>query len=195
MLMLARLTAKRQILTSILALFSMIVFGQKAVTGKITGPDGQPVAGATVTVKGTNVATTTGLDGRYSITVPGNRTQLVVSYVGYETTEVPIGSSGVADLALKVSTTNLNEVVVTGYSAQRKKDITGSVAVINTKELVANPGSNVESLLQGKAAGVTVGTSGVPGAGASIRIRGFTTFTKTSHCMLWMVPVQVLSAT
>ncbi len=71
---------------------------------------------------------------------------------------------------------NLDEIVVTGYSSQRKKDITGAVAVVNTKELVANPGSNVESLLQGKAAGVTIGTSGVPGAGASVRIRGFTTF-------------------
>ncbi len=67
-------------------------------------------------------------------------------------------------------------MVVTGYTSQSKKDITGSVAVVNVKELVANPGSNVQSLLQGRAAGVTVGTSGVPGTGANVRIHGYSTF-------------------
>ncbi|MCW3116078.1 MAG: TonB-dependent receptor plug, partial [Chitinophagaceae bacterium] len=163
--MLANLTAKGFAITFSLIFFSLAVFAQKTITGKITGPDNQPVFGATVSVKGTNIATTTGSDGSFSINVPNNQNSLVVSYVGYETSEVNIAGKGVVDVGLKIQSANLNEVIVTGYSAQRKKDITGAVAVVNTKELLANPGSNVESLLQGKAAGVTVGTSGVPGAG------------------------------
>lgn len=150
---------------------------QKTVTGTITNAkDNSPIVLATVSVKGTKVAAVTGANGEFSITVPAGKNTLVVSSVGYEEDEVSIANTSSVKLSLKERTNALNEVVVTGYSAQRKKDITGSVTVVNAKELVANPGSNVESLLQGKASGVTVGTSGVPGAGASIRIRGFTTF-------------------
>ncbi|MEJ7828065.1 MAG: SusC/RagA family TonB-linked outer membrane protein, partial [Segetibacter sp.] len=96
--------------------------------------------------------------------------------VGFEPTEVLAGTGSALNVALNATNTTLNEVVVTGYSTQAKKSITGSVAVVNIKELVANPGSNVQSLLQGRAAGVTVGTSGVPGAGASVRMHGYGTF-------------------
>jgi len=89
---------------------------------------------------------------------------------------MPAGSGSPLSVFLKETNTTLNEVIVTGYSSQAKKDITGSVTVVNVKELVANPGSNVQSLLQGKAAGVTVGTSGVPGAGANVRMHGYSTF-------------------
>ncbi|MDN3658026.1 TonB-dependent receptor [Ferruginibacter paludis] len=158
-------------------LSSQIYAQQKTVTGVITNAkDNSPIVMATVSVKGTKVAAVTGANGEFSITVPSGKNLLVVSSVGYEEDEVSIANTSSVKLSLKERTSALNEVVVTGYSAQRKKDITGSVTVVNAKELVANPGSNVESLLQGKASGVTVGTSGVPGAGASIRIRGFTTF-------------------
>ncbi|GAC1490913.1 MAG: hypothetical protein NVS1B13_20770 [Flavisolibacter sp.] len=77
----------------------------------------------------------------------------------------------------------MGEVVVTGYSSQAKKDITGSVAVANIKELNTNPGSNIQNLLQGRAAGVTVGTSGVPGAGSNVRIHGYSSW-KTRSSLL-----------
>lgn len=154
-----------------------VCFSQKTYTGKVTdSKTGAPVVGSTITVRGTTTGTQTDNEGNFTISVPNNRTRLMVSSVGYEPQDVTVTGQTDLSVSLKSTLSTLNEVVVTGYSAQRKKDITGSVSVVSAKELVANPGSNVESLLQGKAAGVTVGTSGVPGAGASIRIRGFTTF-------------------
>lgn len=174
--MLAQPTMRGLCITLCFLFFSISLFAQKNVTGKITGSDGQPVVGATVAVKGTNVGTKTSATGDFEINVPAGGTTLVVTSVGFEDQEVRIGTASNLAILLKERVSNLNEIVVTGYTAQRKKDITGAVSVVNAKELVANPGSNVESLLQGKASGVTVSSSGVPGAGASVRIRGFTTF-------------------
>ena len=158
-------------------LSSQIYAQQKTVTGLITDLiSGKPIVGSTITVRGSNAGTETNSDGNFTISVPNANSRIIVSSVGYELQEVATAGKTSITVALKATNSTLNEVVVTGYSAQRKKDITGSVSVVNAKELIANPGSNVESLLQGKASGVTVGTSGVPGAGASIRIRGFTTF-------------------
>ncbi len=153
------------------------VFSQKTVVGKIvSGKTSQPVALATVTVKGTNVAVASEKNGSFEIKVPANKSTLIISSVGFDDYEIDITSSSNIQASLVEKQSALDEIVVTGYTSQRKKDITGSVTVVNTKELLAVPGPNVESLLQGKASGVTVGTSGVPGAGASVRIRGFTTF-------------------
>lgn len=157
-------------------LISTVLFAQKSVTGKITDPNNQPLAGATITVRGTNVSTLTDAGGNFTINVPAGRNQLSVSSVGFESQEVSIGNESSINVSLKTLTSTLNEVVVTGYSSQAKKDITGSVSVVNVKELTANPGSNIQNLLQGKAAGVTVGTSGIPGAGSNVRIHGFSTF-------------------
>jgi TonB-linked SusC/RagA family outer membrane protein len=158
-------------------LIAQDLLAQKTVTGKVTNKtDNQPIPGASVQVRGTNIGTQTNTEGNFTINVPDDNSVLTVSVIGYEPVEMPVAGKTSFNLSLTQSTSVLNEVLVTGYTAQRKKDITGSVSVVNTKELVSNPGSNVESLLQGKASGVTVGTSGVPGAGASVRIRGFTTF-------------------
>ncbi|MDQ6903888.1 MAG: TonB-dependent receptor [Bacteroidota bacterium] len=159
-------------------LFTNIIFAQqKSISGKITDAGtGLPVAGATVVVRGSNTGTQTDGSGNFTITVPNSNSRLVFSSVGFEPQEVAVSGRSNVSVSLKSTTSTLNEVVVTGYTSQRKKDITGAVSVVSAKDLIASPGSNVESLLQGKASGVTVGTSGVPGAGASIRIRGFTTF-------------------
>src|SRR4051812_625224 len=154
------------------------VYAQQTITGKIINKTGNaPISGASIKVKGSNVGTQTNDAGTFSINVPKNNSVLEISVVGFENMEIPVnGRASLGTLSLNPTASTLNEIVVTGYTTQRKKDITGSVSVVSAKELVANPGSNVETLLQGKASGVTVGTSGVPGAGASIRIRGFTTF-------------------
>lgn len=158
-------------------LTSQIYAQEKTIVGTITDvKDNSPVAFATVSVKGTSTTVATSANGSFSISVPAGKKILVVSSVGYTVEEIDISGKSIVNFTLRANASSLNEVVVTGYTAQRRKDITGSVSIVNTKELLANPGSNVESLLQGKASGVTVGTSGVPGAGASIRIRGFTTF-------------------
>ncbi len=159
-----------------LLLISTISFSQqKTINGKITDANQQPVQGATVLVKGTTNGVTTNESGNFTINVSNTQSTLVVSYVGFESIEIPASRSDF-NLVLTDQSSSLNEVVVTGYSSQVKKSITGSVSVVNVKELVANPGSNIQNLLQGRAAGVTVGTSGVPGAGSNVRIHGYSTF-------------------
>ena len=174
------LTQKLKVLCMLVCgiIFTAQIFAQqRTVSGLITDQTtGKPVVGSSITLKGSNTGTETNSDGSFTINVPNANSRLNVSSVGYEVQEISVGAKTTVNVSLKSTNSVLNEVVVTGYTAQRKKDITGSVSVVNAKELIANPGSNVESLLQGKASGVTVGTSGVPGAGASIRIRGFTTF-------------------
>lgn len=162
------------------ALFFLFIgfnsFAQKTITGKITnGKDNNPLSYATVTVKGTNVATVSGSDGSFSINAPAGKTTLVVSSVGFTTKEVD-ASSGNVSVTLAETTSSLDEIVVTGYTAQRKKDIAGSVAVVNVKELKQMPVGTGEAALQGRASGLTVITSGQPGAASDIRIRGVTGF-------------------
>ena len=170
-----RSAAKAATLMLASLLLTVVVFAQKRITGKVVGSDGKPVVGATIQVKGSNTGTSTLEDGTFSITVPQNAT-LQISATGSKSQDVKVGSSSEVNVTLATTLSNLEEVVVTGYTAQRKKDITGAVAVVNVKDMTANPGSNIENLLQGRASGVTVTSSGVPGAGSNIRIRGFSTF-------------------
>lgn len=158
------------------SLLSSSLFAQKTVRGKvISNADKQPVIGATVQVKGGATGTKTEPDGSFSISVPADNSTLEISAVGFERIEVPVaGKTALGDIALATSTTTLNDVVVTGYSSQRKKDITGSVAVVNVSNLKAVPSGTTESLLQGQAAGVTVINSGAPGSPSNVRIRGIT---------------------
>ncbi len=158
-----------------LILFSTVAFAQRTVSGTVTA-NNQPVVGASVTVRGTNIGTTTDEQGRFTITVPNNQSILVVSYVGFENREIAVGTQSSIDLSLTQTGSTLNEVVVTGYTSQARKDISGSVAVVKVGDLKSVPSSNAEQQLQGRASGVTVISSGVPGAGASVRIRGFASF-------------------
>ena len=143
--------AKAVVCILLTALLSGSLFAQKVITGKVTGPDGKPVFGATVTVKGTIVATTTAADGSYSISMPSGSKVLIFSSVGYELSESSVSTSAnTVDAVMKLQTTSLNEVVVTGYSAQRKKDITGAVSVVNIAELKQSPvGTGEEALPAG----------------------------------------------
>src|SRR5581483_8474858 len=99
---------------------------QRVIIGKVTDQNNQAVAGATITVKGTTLATQTNASVTFSINVLGANTVLVFSSVGYEPKEFTVGSNTTLNVSLKTTTSNLNEVVITGYTAQRKKDITGS---------------------------------------------------------------------
>ena len=175
--MLAKRNYPRWLMTAVFLFMTTLAIGQKTITGNVNNNvNKQPIPNATVVVKGTNIATQTNAEGNFTVTVPNEKSTLLITNVGFEPIEMPAGSGSPLSVSLKETNTTLNEVIVTGYSSQAKKDITGSVTVVNVKELVANPGSNVQSLLQGKAAGVTVGTSGVPGAGANVRMHGYSTF-------------------
>ena len=145
----------------------------KKVTGTVTDAKGEPLLGVNVVVKGTTNGTITDLDGKYSLEVEPNSI-LVVSYIGYVSQQIP-ASGEVVNVTLKEDTQNLDEVVVVGYGTQQKKDITGSVAVVDTKDLLASSGSSATQQLQGKAAGVYIGQSGSPGSQSMVRIRGINT--------------------
>src|SRR5215203_378922 len=180
--MLLKLTAKRLWLASCLLILSSIALAQqKTVTGRITDAGNQPVAGASVIVKGTTIGTTTNDHGRFTISVPNNRNTLSVSYVGFDAQDVAI--SGVTDVNVALANsnlTNLNEVVVTGYTSQNRKAITGAVSSIKGTQLQAVQSGNIEQQFQGRAPGVVVITSGQPGTGSQVRIRGFSSFTDNS---------------
>lgn len=158
---------------------SFVVFSQKVVTGTVKH-ENDPLARATVSVKGTNVATTTGNDGSFSINVPQGSTILVISYVDYETQEVNVANVSQVEVRMLPSTSTLNMVVVTGYSSQRKKDITGAVTVVNVNELKSQPSADATGQLQGRASGVTVVTTGIPGSSSKVRIRGLGSFNNNS---------------
>jgi TonB-linked SusC/RagA family outer membrane protein len=162
----------------IFILFSMSLFAQKKVSGTVySGKGNQPINGATVLVKGTSTGTTTGINGTFTISVPTGSNTLIVSYVGFADNEVDVSSTNNVNVTLQERASSLDEIVVTGYSSQKKKDITGAVAVVNVKDLNSVPGTNAENQLQGRAAGVTVISNNQPGSVASVRIRGFASFT------------------
>jgi len=169
-------SVKTGLLTVFMGLIVSFAFAQKKVTGKITGGDtGGGLSGATVKVKGNSTTTTTGADGTFAITVPSDRSVLEVSFVGYESQEVTVGSLSNLNIGLQNSNAALQTVVVTGYGTQEKRSITGSVAVVDTKEMNKTAGSNIADQLQGKVPGVQMSTSGDPGSSAFIRIRGIGT--------------------
>lgn len=149
-------------------------WAQRTVTGTVSSEvDNSPLIGATVQVKGSDVGTITEVDGSFSIRV-NDEDILVVSYTGYETAEVPVNGQTNLVITLKEASLSLSEVVITGYSTQQKRDLTGAVGTVNTEELVKVPSSNVSSQLQGRVSGVTVSGDGRPGTVAKVRIRGFT---------------------
>jgi TonB-linked SusC/RagA family outer membrane protein len=146
---------------------------QKAISGKVTDDQGEPLPGATVMFKGTNIGTTTDTDGRYKLTVPDNAEILVVSFIGYLTEEKPIAGASVIDVTLVEDIKTLSEVVVVGYGTQKKSDITGAISSVKGNELTQLPIQRVDQALQGRAAGVLVlNTAGAPGANTTIRVRG-----------------------
>jgi len=152
------------------------IYAQNPVTGKVINKtDNMPVPGATVQVKGSKILTQSGIDGTFIIQLPNATGTLVISAVGFANLELPVTAGTPAgDIALTTVSTTLNDVVVTGYTSQRKRDITGAVSVVNVADMKATPSGSTESLLQGQASGVTVTTTGQPGGNALVLIRGIT---------------------
>ena len=150
----------------------MNAFAQNTVHGKVTSNTGDPVAGASVVVKGTAVGTTTDEGGNYSISASKGAT-LVITSINYDAKEVTVGNSNTIDLQLSPSGGSLGEVVVIGYGTQRKESVTGSVASINGNVMREIPAPNIAQALQGRMPGVEMSqTSTRPGATMQIRVRG-----------------------
>ena len=147
---------------------------EKTITGKVTDlSTGEELPGVNILVKGTSIGTITDVDGNYRLTAPDDAETLVFSSVGYTSEEVAIDNRTTINLEMAPDVQSLSEVVVVGYGTQEKRDLTGSVASVESADIENVPTSSFDNILQGKAAGVQVvqGT-GAPGGGVSVRIRG-----------------------
>jgi len=172
--MIFKTAALRSVWTALLLLLGTFAFSQqKSVTGKITDGSGAPVSGVTISIKGTTTGTQTDAEGNFSITVPDNNAVLIISSVGFKEQERTVGDQTTLNINLASATSDLNEVVVLGYTSAKKKDIIGAVSVVSAEDLRITPSANLAVQLQGRAPGVTVSSSGQPGAAAVVRIRGF----------------------
>ena len=161
------------ILALILSLFTLNVNAQSLnVKGAVRDNNGDPMIGVSVKVQGSGDGTITDVDGNYSIKVPTNG-KLQFSFLGYVTQTISVNGKPVLNVVLKEDATNLDEIVVIGYQTVRRKDLTGSVASVNGKEIAAVPVSDISQALQGKLPGVNITSQdGRPEASISIRVRG-----------------------
>lgn len=156
----------------------------RRIEGKVTSEeDGQPLIGVSVTIKGTYTGVATDVSGHYTITLPtsGEHT-LVFTYIGYSNEERKVsGAISELNVVMHTDATMIEEVVAIGYGTMRKSDLTGAVASISSEQLTKTPAAGIDKALQGRAAGVTVNaSSGQPGAGAEVRIRGIGTVNDSS---------------
>lgn len=154
--------------------FAIVKAQNKTVTGKVTSDAGEALSGATVTLKGTQKATTTNSSGEYSISVsPTGKEILIFSFVGKDPKEISVGERNIINVSLTTSTSTLNDVVVIGYGTVKRKDLTGAVSSVTGKEIAAVPVTNTAQALAGKLPGVSVTSQdGRPDADISIRVRG-----------------------
>ena len=145
--------------------------GKVTVSGTVTDASNLPIIGASVTIDGTDQGVMTDIDGKYSIDAASTDV-LTFSYIGYVSQSVAVGARTTIDVQLAEDTQALDEVVVTGYATQAKKDITGSVAVVSRDAIAEQPVSSFAEALQGRAAGVTITNAGGPAGDSQIRVRG-----------------------
>ncbi|MCE7065721.1 TonB-dependent receptor [Dyadobacter sp. CY326] len=172
------LLGSRLFFSVLLFLVCQNVFSQElTISGKVSDEQsGTSLPGASVTLKGsTSVGVTTDADGNYSIKVPSNAQSIVISFIGYTAKEVVIGNRSVIDVTLLSDVSALEEVIVTGYGSQSKRDITGSVTTVNAKDLQSVPATTFAQQLQGRASGLNIVNDATPGGNATVRIRGFGT--------------------
>lgn len=166
--------------------FSVTASQAVRVTGAVFDASGSPLIGVSVLEKGTSNGTITDMDGNFILDVSSSKSVLVFSYIGYVTQEQTAPASGSLKVVLKEDTKTLEEVVVVGYGTQKKENLSGSVASIDSEQLQNRPIQNVSSGLQGLMPGVTVtGTNGAPGMDSgNIRVRGTGTLNSASPYIL-----------
>lgn len=179
-----QLRAGKRRLSIVLSFFLLfacnLAFSQsRKVKGTVTDNNNQPVVGATVTVKGTGRSTSTDGSGNYSVEAPSDAT-LVISSIGFEEQEISTSGRNNINTSLSIRVNENDEVVVVGYGTQRKKDLTGSVGIVDVADAKKTATYDVAKMLQGQVAGVTVQGSGEPGAFVQIKIRGVSSFGNNS---------------
>ena len=166
----------RKIVLSIFAVLAVaaVAFAQnRQVSGTVKDSAGQAIIGATVVIEGSHVGATTGADGSFRLEAPAN-SNLVVSFIGYETQTVALGTRTAVEIVLQDDTQSIDDVVVVAYGTSSKEAVTGSVTMVKSDVIEQRTTSDVTSALEGASAGVQVSSSyGEPGASADILIRGF----------------------
>lgn len=178
-------------LLGILSLFCITLMvsaqtGNRTINGKVTDERGQPVPGVNVSLKAGNATAVTDDKGAYTIPIPNTASQvLIFSFIGMKTQEVTIGTGSVINVTLESEITSLEGVVAIGYGTAKKKDLTGSVSIVDGKDLGMRNETILSQALQGAASGVMVTrSSALPGATASIRVRGITTIGDSNPLIL-----------
>jgi TonB-linked SusC/RagA family outer membrane protein len=167
-----------RLITVPLLLLGLVASAQtRSIKGQVvSATDGKAVAGATISVNGQKVSAIASEDGTFTVNASGNVT-LTVKSVGFANQTVSVaGTQSSIKVSLTEESSQLNEIVVTGYSSQKRKEITGSVSVVSVKDMKAVPSGTAEQMLQGQASGVTIIGSGSPGEGSTVFIRGITSF-------------------
>ena len=168
---------------AVAALFCSGWVTAQSVSGTVYDETGLGLVGATVMLEGTTTGTVTDFDGNYEINADEGNV-LVFSFTGYVPQSITVGAESVIDVTLEPNVAVLDQIVVTGYSQQRKRDITGAVAVLDADELSSVAASSVNQQLQGRATGVQTSTSGAAGDGTNIRIRGISSFTSNDPLII-----------
>ena len=170
-----------------LLLNSSVVIARRTIRGTVTdAADGLPLPAVSVVVRGATAGTSTQADGTYTLNVPLGSNEIIVSMVGYVSQTLSIGSGDVIDVILAQETTVFDEIVVTGYSAQSRAEMTTSISKLDTRVLENAPRSNVATALQGTIAGLKVTqTSGQPGTTPSLVVRGGTSFDGTGNTLYY----------
>ena len=159
----------------LLAAVSVVGFAQTKLTvrGKVTDPTGAPVAGASVIVVGTVNGTSADGDGNFTLTQVASDAVLSASFIGYTSVEEAVSGRSVVNIILSEDSEILEEIVVVGYGQMKKSDLTGSVASVKTEGITNVPANSIESLMQGRIAGVQItNNSQEPGASSVVRVRG-----------------------
>lgn len=168
---------KRALLFAVLLTTQLAAFGQITVTGTVkSSEDAAGLPGVNVFIKGTGAGTTTDVNGEYRLQVPASDAVLIFSFIGYTSKEVVVGSQSTIDVTLDYDLQQLDEVVVIGYGTQKKSDLTGAISSLTNEDIKNQSVTNIQTALVGRVPGVYAATtSGQPGSGAMIRIRGFGT--------------------
>ena len=174
---------KLSLVFSLVCLSFGALMAQRAISGTVTDPGGEPLIGASILVKGTVTGTVTDFDGKYSINVPPDGNTLVVSYTGYTTREIELGTSNVVDIVMELSSQQLTEVVVTSLGIKRDKKALGyGVTTVDESLIAKRPEADVSRILQGKVPGVNItSTGGISGSGTNITIRGYSSVTGSNQ--------------
>jgi TonB-linked SusC/RagA family outer membrane protein len=178
----------RQLVLSLIAVLCAGLLGStaqnRAVSGKVSGTDGAPIAGATVIVEGTSAGTTTGADGSFTLAAPADAS-LLVSFLGYETASVPVAGKTRIDIVLNEDAQAIDEVTIVAFGTKRKQDLVGSVSSVKSNIIQNSQASSVSNALEGAVAGLqVVNSSGQPGKDASIVIRGIGSLSASNSALI-----------